>query len=203
MGLLFSGKSKRIIGRFISVFSLAALLIGCAAGQQAQKSSQDGSVAQTEPATPTLEAAYRSLVVYEIETKPELKRDYEQALGECRSTLMTSLLEKNKFDRVEPAKPGATYGEIPTLIVKIYLTDMRIAGSTARFWGGAFAGSSFMNMNMKLVDAATGKVLREEYFNSANNAWAAAFTFGASDRSLPSDMGKIMAEYIAQVVPAK
>ena len=59
------------------------------------------------------------------------------------------------------------------------------------------------NMHMKLVDASTKNVVREEYFNSANSAWAAAWNFGASDRSLPSDMGKIMADYIVKVVPGR
>ena len=59
-----------------------------------------------------------------------------------------------------------------------------------------------MNMRMSLVDGSTQKILREEAFDSSNNVWAASWNFGATDRSLPSDMGKIMAEYLEQVVPA-
>ena len=59
-----------------------------------------------------------------------------------------------------------------------------------------------MHTRMSLVDASTQNILREEEFNSANSVWAASFNWGATDRSLPSDMGKIMAEYLEKVVPA-
>lgn len=59
-----------------------------------------------------------------------------------------------------------------------------------------------MNVHMTLVEAATQNILREEDFNSANSSWAAARTMGGTDRSLPSDMGKIMGDYIEKAVPA-
>jgi len=64
------------------------------------------------------------------------------------------------------------------------------------------AGSSYMYIRMTLVDAETQKVVRDEDFNSTNNVFAAAWTFGSTDRSLPSDMAEIMADYIDKAVPA-
>jgi hypothetical protein len=52
-----------------------------------------------------------------------------------------------------------------------------------------------------IIDAVTKKEVRKKELNSSNNAWAAAWVMGSSDRSLPSDMGKIIAEYILSVVP--
>jgi len=69
-------------------------------------------------------------------------------------------------------------------------------------WGAA-AGSSYINVQIKLVDAKTGNVLREKELTSANNPWAAAWTFGGSDRSLPYDMGKIVSAYILAIIPEK
>lgn len=54
-----------------------------------------------------------------------------------------------------------------------------------------------------MMDASTREIVREEDFNSTNNSWAAAWNFGASDRSLPSDMGHIMADYLEKAVPLK
>ncbi|PIP38805.1 MAG: hypothetical protein COX19_10635, partial [Desulfobacterales bacterium CG23_combo_of_CG06-09_8_20_14_all_51_8] len=54
-----------------------------------------------------------------------------------------------------------------------------------------------------LTDAATKKELRKKGINSSNNAIAAAWAFGANDRSLPSDMGEIIADYILSTVPHK
>lgn len=110
---------------------------------------------------------------------------------------------QKKYRNVKPGHGGASCDGNSCLLVKIKLNDMRIASFSARFWGGILAGNSYMSMHMRLVDAATQKVVREEAFNSANSVWVATWNFGASDRSLPSDMGKIMAAYIATVVPDK
>lgn len=192
-----------LICKVTLILSFIALLFGCAASpseRQEAASPQD----QAAPAPPTpLATSYQHIAVFELEAKPELVKDYAESIKECQTTLVTSLRTMGKYARVEAAGPDATYGENPTLLVKIKLNDMRIASFAARFWGGPFAGKSYMDMDMKLVDAATQNTVREEPFNSANSSWAASWNFGASDRSLPSDMGKIMAEYISQVVPAK
>jgi hypothetical protein len=60
-----------------------------------------------------------------------------------------------------------------------------------------------MNVKLSLVDSASGSTLRTETIFSSNNAWGAAYSFGASDRSLPTDMGQIVAEYLYTVVPSK
>jgi hypothetical protein len=189
-------KGGPVLGCVLAVLIVVALG-GCATSQGGK---QDESTVQAPPVTP-LEKPYGEIFVYEIETTPVLKKDYEQALETCQATLIHSLLKRNKYKRVEAANSSETYGK-PALLVKIKVSDMRIASSGARFWGGAMAGSSFMYIRMMLVDAETQKVVREEDFNSSNNAFAAAWTFGANDRSLPSDMAEIMADYIAKAAQA-
>ena len=78
---------------------------------------------------------------------------------------------------------------------------MRITSSGARFWGGAFAGSSGMVVTVKLIDVATGKCLRTKTISSHNNPFGADWTWGKTDRSLPVDMGNIIGEYLYTVVP--
>lgn len=183
----------------VLAFVLAALIVvalgGCATSQSGR---QEESAAMTPPVTP-LAKPYGEIVVCEIETTPVLKRDYEQDLMVCQLTLVSSLAKRNKYGRVEAARSNETYGK-PTLLIRIKVSDMRIASGAARFWGGAMAGSSYMNMRMVLEDAETQQVVREEIFNSTNNPFAAAWTFGASDRSLPADMAEIMADYVSKAV---
>jgi hypothetical protein len=192
--LMIRKKSGPVLGCVLAALLVVALG-GCATSQSGK---QDESAVKTPPVTP-LAKPYGEIVVYEIETTPVLKKDYEQDLMICQSTLVSSLLKRNKYRRVEAARSNETYGK-PALLVKIKVSDMRIASAGARIWGGALAGSSYMNMRMVLVDAETQQVVREEDFNSTNNAFAAAWTFGASDRSLPSDMAEIMAAYIDKAV---
>jgi len=190
---------KRIRGLAVLVYIIIAFVIvglgGCATSGGGK---QEESAVQSPPVTP-LEKHYGKIIVYEIETTLELKKDYEQALKDCQSTLISSLLKRNKYKRVEAANSNETY-ESSALLVKIKVSDMRIAGFGARFWGGALAGNSYMYMRMKLVDAETGNLVRDEDFNSTNNAYAAAWSFGANDRSLPTDMAEIMADYLDKAV---
>jgi hypothetical protein len=58
-------------------------------------------------------------------------------------------------------------------------------------------------VELTLIDGASSKTLRTETISASNNAWGAAYSFGGSDRSLPADMGQIVAEYLFTVVPAK
>ncbi len=185
---------------------LFALALGGCATDQSGKQGESAAQAPRESAVQTpqvvpLEKPYVEIFVYEIETTPVLKNDYKDALNDCRTTLIDSLLKRNRYKKVQ-APNGTEINAKSALLVKIRVSDMRIASFGARFWGGPFVGNSYMNIRMTLVDAETQKVVREEDFNSSNNVWAASWTFGATDRGLPSDMAEIMAAYIDKAVPA-
>lgn len=179
------------------LISVCILLIACAGGGGAPQAEAPQAVSE-----PPLDQKFANIVVYEFETTPDIKRDYPDAARECQVNVVTGLQIKNVYSSVTPHKPGAAYGG-GTLLIKAKIKEMRMVSTAARIWGGAFAGSSYMNMDISLIDAGTGKEVRTKELNSATNAWAAAWTSGSSDRSLPADMGKIIAEYIASVVPAK
>jgi hypothetical protein len=188
-------KSVRPVLGGVLALLMGFMLGGCATGQ----GGKQGESAAQGPQVAPLEKPYSEIYVYEVETTPVLRQDYQEALKDCQATLVNSLQKRNKYSRVEAANGNEAHGK-SALLVKIKVNDMRIASGAARFWGGALAGSSYMYIRMKLVDAETRQVVRDEDFNSANNAFAAAWSFGATDRGLPSDMAEIMAEYIARAV---
>jgi len=88
------------------------------------------------------------------------------------------------------------------VLVDMKIVDMRIASGSARFWGGAFAGNSFMDVLIELRDADTEEVVHRKVLSTSNNAFGAAWSFGGSDRSLPSDLGTLIGEYIFRIVPS-
>ena len=178
---------------FYAIFSL--VFSGCASNQSGQ---QD---AANKPVVP-LDKPYTKLLVSEIEASPELKSTYDQQLKTYQSTLIASLKKTDKFNDVqENYTPGSVVNG--ALIVKPLLKDMRIAGGAARFFAGAMAGSSYMYIELSLIDSGNQAVLRKEELSSANNPFAAVWTSGATDQSLPSDMAEITAKYIDQAVPGK
>ena len=60
-----------------------------------------------------------------------------------------------------------------------------------------------MSLLMELIDASTGNVVREKALSTGNNPFAAVMTGGGTDRSLSSDLGKIIAEYISLIQPQR
>jgi Domain of unknown function (DUF4410) len=185
-------KSKSIL---VVILSTLFLITACG-GQQAK---QDNQAAAQVP-DPPLAKKYQHLIVRDVTATPEIEKDYAAALKDCQTNMITELKNKKAFNTVALAGSAKKYPS-RSLLVQTRVADIHIVHGAARFWGGAFAGSSFMNLDLKLTDAATGKVVREKKISSSNNAWAAAWVGGSSDRTLPADMGKIVAGYIASIMP--
>lgn len=179
----------------VMILSLLFLLTACG-GQPAKPDNQ----AEAQQPDPPLAMKYQNIVVRDLSATPEIKKDYPEALKECQANLIGELANQKTFRSVALAAPGKKCPP-KTLLVQARVSDIHIVHGAARFWAGAFAGSSYMNLDLKLTDAATGKVLREKEVSSANNAWAAAWVGGSSDRTLPADMGKIVAGYIGSIMP--
>jgi hypothetical protein len=57
-----------------------------------------------------------------------------------------------------------------------------------------------MAADIKLIDAETGRTLRKKNLSTANNTYASSSTSASSYRTMPSDLGKMIAEYIAEAV---
>ena len=183
---------------------LLVLMTACA-GKEVKSDAQAGSEVKPDAKAasvqdPPLVKPYRVIVVAEFETSAEIAKDYPNATQECQANTISALKEKKFYQAVESGKAAMARRD-GTLLVKAKVTGMRIVSGHARMWGGAFTGSSFMEVDLVLIDAATNTVIREKKLSSANNPWAAAWVGGASDQSLPADTGKMLAEYVHSVMP--
>lgn len=183
---------------------LLVLMTSCA-GKEVKSDAQAGSEVKPDAKAakdmdPPLAKPYRMIVVAEFETSAEIANDYPNATRECQANTVWALQEKKFYQTVESGKAAGARRD-GTLLIKAKVTNVRIVSGAARIWGGAFTGSSFMEVDLTLIDAATNTVVREKKFSSANNPWAAAWVGGASDHSLPADTGKMLAEYVHSVIP--
>jgi hypothetical protein len=167
-------------------------------------------VASKEPAvTPSAEGSketplgkkYDRIIFQKFEYDPQIEVDYPGAVAECEKSTLESVTAKKIFASATMAI--ATAEHAGALLVKAKVTNLRIVSTGARMWGGAFAGSSEMSLQMKLIDASSGTVVREKDLSTNNNPWAASWTGGSSDRSLPTDLGKMVAEYLVSIQPQK
>ena len=183
---------------FVGLAIMLVAIITACGGQSQGTGSDTPETAEPFADEALLDTAYSSIVVEPYTTTDEIKKDYPDALDESHSALMTALIKKGKFQQVYQEFKGPDDG---CLIVQTHVPEVRIVSGAARFWGGAFAGNSNIILDLKLVDAKTQAVVRKKRVESSNNAFAAAWTYGSSDRSLPVDIGNMIAEYIAKVVP--
>jgi hypothetical protein len=187
-------KSVLLVGLTLILVAVLAACGGQSQGTQSETPANAEPFANDVP----LDSAYTNIVVMPFDASAEVKENYSDDLDKSHSALMAALIKQGRFQQVGKALNGSPDG---CLIVQTTVPEMRIVSGAARFWGGAFAGSSNMVLNVKLVDAKTQTVVREKRLESGNNAFAAAWTYGSSDRSLPTDMGNITASYLAKVVP--
>ncbi|MHB9097754.1 MAG: SH3 domain-containing protein [Syntrophales bacterium] len=142
---------------------------------------------------------YDRIVFQQFEYDPQIEADYPGAVAECEKSAFEAVISKKIF--ASAVKETTGLKQAGALLVKAKITNLRIVSTGARMWGGAFAGSSEMSLRMQLIDAAAGTVVREKELSTNNNPWAASWTGGSSDRSLPTDLGKMVAEYLGSIQP--
>jgi hypothetical protein len=171
--------------RLALLLSVSALFAftACAVKTPVQKVS-------TEVATANLQ--YQNIVFRTFTAAPEVQNP-DGAMLDCMRSAMDHLQSKNVFKRVEK-QATASYAE-PTLFVDLRLTDLRLVSGTARFWGGALSGRSYMKVVAKLTDAGGAVVAEQELFG-APNALGSAYSFGGSDRELPKNMGILVGDFV-------
>ena len=136
---------------------------------------------------------YHNVIIAPITSKVP---DVGTAPAECAAALAAFLNQRGIFASVQLGAPVAV---ADTLAVEGEIQDVRIVSGAARVWGGALAGNSYMHIKVVIREASTGRPVFERLVQSENNAYAAAWTMGSNDRSLPSDVGQIVAELLIKV----
>ena len=180
----------------VAVLFVLVLLVSCG-GKQTEPEQT------AAPSVEKLAKNYDTLLFSAFTTKTEINKDYPEAADTLQHSMMTALKTGKQFKKVGTTAQNKPSTGDKTLLIKADITELRIVGGAARMWGGAFAGSSGVELDLQLIDGATNKVVRKEKMSSWNSAWAASWTGGTSDTSLLDDMGKILAKYIVESMPKK
>ncbi len=198
---------------------MLSALAGCVGGQSDQGSAEnakpDGVVTMTESgiekqelasiedmvAGPPLTAKYDNIVIGSFTSSKQIHTDYPEAASDCEMYMVKQLKSKNSYKNVTD-EDGKTFPG-KTAVVTLKIIDMRITSGAARMWGGVFAGSSSMEVLLQIRDAGSDIVLHEKILATSNSSWAASYSGGSSDQSLPADFGVLIGEYLSKVIPAR
>ena len=196
----------------IVILALSVVLCSCAGQQQATTSMQgeydgvsriEGVSIETVQKEPKVVSGYENIVLNPIQMGPQFATDYPEMASQFQISMLAYMRDKNGYKHVEDVEYLKDHQlKERTIIVDVKVIDMRIVSTGARIWAGAMAGSSYMDLYLKLTDAATRKVIHEKVIATNNNAFASAWALG-SEKSLPMDMGKIIGEYVYTVAPVK
>lgn len=198
--------------RMIGVLALGLIVCSCAGKQQSTETTPkqqevanvsriEGASIETLKNEPRVSSAYENIVLTPPQTTSQLSTDYPGVASQLQTSALAYLKDKKMYTRVEG---GLLKGSSPknTLIADTKIIDMRIVSEGARMWGGVMAGSSYIEVHLKLTDASSKKVIHEKVIATNYNAFASTYASG-SEKSLAMDMGKIIGEYLSVVVPGK
>jgi hypothetical protein len=103
-----------------------------------------------------------------------------------RSNLDQQLKEWNQSDHSK--KRG-------TLIIEPKIVQIKFISGGARFWAGALAGSSAVNMEVIYREKETGEVIASPQFYQHAAAMAGAYSFGGADNAMLERIANIIADY--------
>lgn len=155
------------------------------------------SSVENMPLNEPLPGRYDNIIIRKFTSDTQTKENYPRATYDCQASIIWQLKEKNAYANVTDVNtkyPGKS------VYVDMEIVDIRITSTTARIWGGAFAGSSFMDVLVEISDSENKKIVHKKVLSTSNNAMAAAWSSGSSDKSLPSDLGILIGEYIYRIV---
>lgn len=167
------------------------LLAGCAADPEKLNSVAVEEAARLSKPTKT----FASFAEYELKPfvlSPAVTEDEDKVVE-------AKILEQHINDKLLPlfdmwsrADPTDRSGK---LIVQPELVSIRIVSGGARFWIGAFAGDSNIDLDLKITEKDSGDVIATPRIQRDADAMAGGWSIGKSDDNLHDYIAFITREY--------
>lgn len=129
-----------------------------------------------------------------LEMSPEVAADSKK-VDQVRK------LEARLAARLQPLLDGwnaAGRGSGRVLVVEPTVQQLRIVSGGARFWAGALAGESLVDIDLMLVEKGSGKRIGQARVTRGSGAMAGGWSVGATDRNLLDYVVDICHEYLAR-----
>jgi hypothetical protein len=125
----------------------------------------------------------------------------ESVAAEKDKIAIARQLEEKLQARLQPLfeewqAAGKTGAHSGTLVIQPRVHQLRVVSGGARFWVGALAGESFIDMNMDLVDAASNTSIGNPRIYKSASAMGGGWSVGATDRNLLDYMVEITYQYL-------
>ena len=83
-----------------------------------------------------------------------------------------------------------------TLLIESTYSQYKIVSSGARFFAGAFAGDSNVQIDVTMKDKTTGQIIASPFFFQRANAIGGAWSIGSHDKSIPGRLSVLLEKYL-------
>lgn len=175
-----------------------ALSAACASSPEKRQRIVAEQSARLRPPTVAL-TTFGTFEVLPVAMSPAVAEKAEKAtmatqLGERLNARLQPLLAS--WQASAPADARAR-----TLQIQATVVSLRVVGGAARFWGGALAGDSHIEMDLSLVEKQTGSEIARERIRQSAGAMAGAWSIGSTDKNLSEYVVDIAHQYLANNHP--
>jgi hypothetical protein len=174
------------------IIAACVVLGGCAANPETLASVAKTEAARFEAPTQRLStfASYelRPMVLSDAVKSDDAKVKEAGVLESALRTKVQPLL-----DQWQAA--GGT-GRVGVVVIEPHLASLRVVSGGARFWAGALAGDSTIDMDLFLTDQASGKVLAKPRVARSADAMTGGWSIGKSDDNLLDYITSITYQYL-------
>ena len=155
------------------------------------------SVARTESARmPAPSRPFSSFASYEIRPmalSPAVQAEHGkvEAAGELDAKMRQKI--EPLFNEWRSAPAGDRSGR---MVVEPQLAGLRVVSGGARFWAGAFAGDSSIDLDLSVTDGDTGQVIAKPRIALKADAMTGGWSIGKSDKNLLDYIAAVSYQYL-------
>lgn len=173
---------------------IALFMAGCTPSQESLNATAESEAARlTKPDKPL--SAFASYELKPMTLSPEVTAKADKV--EESAVLEAKIKEKLQplFNEWSTSNKPDSSG---TLIVRSELVKLRIVGGGARFFTGAFAGDSFIDLDLTLIDGSDNSVIARPRIVKNAGAMGGAWSVGKTDRNLHDYVAYIVHQYMVE-----
>jgi hypothetical protein len=113
-----------------------------------------------------------------------------------RKVRVAEQLEDKLRVRLGPMLEGWSRADGPTLQIQPHVVELRVVSGGSRFWLGAMAGDSHLDMDLVLVDAESKQPIARAAIRQDVGGTSGAWSVGASDRNLLNYISDIVYAFL-------
>jgi hypothetical protein len=177
----------------IALVFICTFLVGCASDPAKRKLVAIEESSRMQPTAEPL-SSFDNFKLADMTLAPSVQTEPEKVV--VAKSLDVKL--KTKLDPLISnwnAKAGYVQGG-RTVEIQPRVVSLRVISGTTRFFAGAWAGQSDISMELILVDKETGEEIGRTRIQRAAGAFAGAWSFGMTDKSLPDYVVDIAYQYL-------